>query len=474
MITMKQILNIMLITAGCYIMTGCKKSYLELKPYDQVALSDAIVTEGDMQAATNGIYAAIRNSALYGRDIQLRADMLADNAYISATNSNRFLEYFQVNYTANSASVGNNWNASYSAILRANNVINSNITQSTITNQYRGEAYALRALIYFDLIKQFAKPYAAASAGSDPGVPLVLSYDPAAKPARATVQQVYDQIEKDLTAAIPLLTDRVPYSSGYVNKNMAKGLLARMYQFKGDWAKALTNAQDVITNGGYTLTTTANHVAYFNGGALRTDKVETLLELGFDPNGNAGLESLPYLFLQAGYGDALACDAFYSSFSATDVRRSMMVDAVRGGKNVKVINKYPSNINYTIKVMRLSEVYLIAAEAAYQTGNTLLAQNYVNQIATRRDPLFTGYISTGAQLLEDILTERRKELAFEGHRYWDLARYNRDVIRVNQNTNYPSNVPLTIAANNFRRILPIPQTELDANASIRSQQNPGY
>jgi hypothetical protein len=100
--------------------------------------------------------------------------------------------------------------------------------------------------------------------------------------------------------------------------------------------------------------------------------------------------------------------------------------------------------------------------------------SYLNQVATKRDPAFIGYVSTGTQVLEDILTERRKELAFEGHRYWDLVRNNRDVVRVNQNTNYPSNVPLTIATNNFRRILPIPQTELDANANIRSQQNQGY
>jgi starch-binding outer membrane protein, SusD/RagB family len=76
--------------------------------------------------------------------------------------------------------------------------------------------------------------------------------------------------------------------------------------------------------------------------------------------------------------------------------------------------------------------------------------------------------------LSDILLERRKELAFEGHRYWDLARYNMDVVRVNLAGNYPGNVPLVIAADNFRRIFPIPQAELDANPSIREQQNPGY
>jgi hypothetical protein len=118
-------------------------------------------------------------------------------------------------------------------------------------------------------------------------------------------------------------------------------------------------------------------------------------------------------------------------------------------------------------------VYFIAAEAAYQTGNETLAKTYLNAVATRRDPNFTGYTSTGPALLNDILLERRKELAFEGQRYWDLARYNRDVMRVNLANNYPG-VPLVIATTNFRRVLPIPQQELDANPNIRGQQNPGY
>lgn len=471
---MKNIIRLISFSALLYLASGCKKSFLELKPYDQVALDIAIQTEGDMQAATNGIYAAIRNSSVYGRDVELRADVLGDNAYISTTNSNRFLEYSAVNYQPLTASVGTGWNAMYSSILRANNVINSNIAANTNTNQYRGEALTLRAMLYFELVKAFAKTYTAGSAATDLGVPLVLTYDPTLKPTRSTVQQVYDQMEKDLLAAIPLLTDRVPYSAGYVNKNTAKAILARLYQFKGDWTKALSTALDVINTGGYSLVTAANHASYWSLGTLRTDKVETIFELGFDPTGNAGLESLPYFFLQAGYGDALAADAFFNTFSATDVRRALMVDAVRGSKNVKVINKYPSNINYTIKIARLSEVYLIAAEAYYQTNNPVQALNYLNQVATRRDPAFIGYASAGTQLRDDILTERRKELAFEGHRYWDLQRYNMDVQRININNNYASNVPLLFAKDNFRRILPIPQGEMDANPNIRTQQNPGY
>jgi len=136
-----------------------------------------------------------------------------------------------------------------------------------------------------------------------------------------------------------------------------------------------------------------------------------------------------------------------------------------------------ADLNYPsirpVIVYRLAETYLIAAEAAYNLNNEPVARQYLNAVATRRDPNFLGYTSIGAQLLSDILLERRKELAFEGHRYWDLARNNLNVTRVNTAGNY-TGVPLTFATTNFRRIFPIPQAELDANPAIRDQQNPGY
>ena len=250
-----------------------------------------------------------------------------------------------------------------------------------------------------------------------------------------------------------------------------------MYQFKGDWGNALATSQDVINTGGYFLVPSNQVVQFWSRNTPRTDKVEVLFEVVFDAVQNAGLNSLPYFFDQSGYGDALAADSFYDLFSLTDVRRNLFLTSspVRG--SVKVVNKYPNTNSADkdeFKVLRLSEVYLIAAEAAYQTGNEPLALSYVNAIVNRRDPAFPGYSSTGQALLNDILLERRKELAFEGHRYWDIARYNLNVVRVNQAGNYPGNVPLTIAADNFRRIMPIPQTELDANPNIRSQQNAGY
>jgi hypothetical protein len=117
-------------------------------------------------------------------------------------------------------------------------------------------------------------------------------------------------------------------------------------------------------------------------------------------------------------------------------------------------------------------VLLILAEADAHTSNESDARLYLNKVAQQRDPSFSGYTSSGQTLIDDIIQERRKELAFEGDRYWDIARLNLDVNRINLNNNYPSNTPLTLAAGNDKRIWPIPQAELDANPNI--EQNPGY
>lgn len=457
------------------ITTSCNKEFLDREPYGGLPTNEAITNVDDMETATNGIYATLRSENLYGRNLPLIADLLADNVYISPTNSNRYTAFFQVNFTVNNGEARDIWQTAYNAILNANNVINSAVTGTPEANEFRGEALALRALMYFELVKHFSPQYTVAGANA-PGVPIILTYDPFKKPARNTLGEVYVQIEADLTAAIPLLT--MQRSSGYMSQAAAMGLLARMHQFKGEWDDALAVAEDVINNSGYSLLTYNQVQGYWAANTPRNDGVETLFEVVNDLVGNPGNEQLSYFYDQEGYGDALASNNFYNQFAATDVRRTLILtfSPVRG--NVRVVNKFPNSTQPDkdeFKVIRMSEVYLIAAEAALRgsSNDEALARDYVNAVATQRDLTFTGYSSSGAALLADILLERRKELAFEGHRYWDLARNNLNVQRVNTAGNY-SSVPLTIPTTSFRRILPIPQTELDANPSIRQQQNPGY
>ncbi len=464
--------SIQVLLLTCLLFTACKKDFLDREPYGSLPTSESITNAADMRTALNGVYATLRNANLYGRTVPLVGDLLADNVYISTTNSNRYLEFQNINYTVNNLMVEGIWQTAYNAILNANNVINSSLQGTDEISQYRGEALALRALLYFELVKFYALPYT-----TDPnalGVPLILSYDPFVKPKRNTVSEVYAQIEKDLEASLPLFT--MERSSGYMSSAAAVALLARMHQFKGEWAEALAAAEEVINNGGYNLVNLNQVASYWSSNTPRTDKLETIFEVVFDLVGNIGNNSLASFYDQVGYGDALAAQALYNLYSPTDVRRSLILTSSPTRGNVRVVNKYPNTSQPDkdeVKLIRLSEVYLIAAEAAYHTSNENLARDYVNEIANRRDPNFTGYTESGAALLQAILTERRKELAFEGHRYWDLARYNQDVVRVNLSGNY-SGVPLVIPAGYFRRLLPIPQSELDANPNIREEQNPGY
>ena len=472
---MKIKISLITVSLSFLILTGvsCKKDFLDKDPYGGLPTNEAITNVDDMETALHGAYAVLRSPNLYGRTVPLFADLFADNVYISSENSNRYLDFFQVVMTVNNGNAQGIWQTAYNLILNANNIINSSLNGSAEIDQIRGEALALRALMYFELVKHFSKPYTVDPNGR--GVPLVLVYDPFIKPQRNTTSEVYTQIENDLKQAIQLMT--IPRSSGYFSRPAAQALLARMHQFKGEWAKALTAAENVINNSGYALLEINEVLGYWNANTPRQDQLETLFEVVFDLVGNAGNDALPYFYDQVGYGDALAAQSLYNLYSTSDVRRLLILPSspIRG--DVRVVNKYPNSTQPDkdeFKVIRMSEVYLIAAEAAYQLSNEPLARGYVNDVATRRVVGFTGYTSTGTALLSDILLERRKELAFEGHRYWDIARYNQNVTRVNLAGNYPAGIPLTISTTNFRRILPIPQAELDANPNIRSQQNPGY
>ncbi|MEO8109257.1 MAG: RagB/SusD family nutrient uptake outer membrane protein [Ginsengibacter sp.] len=470
-------LNFFITIAGValtFLFTSCKKDFLDLKPFDKVSSDVAISNVSDMQAAVSGTYAELESANLYGRSVPLFGDLVADNVIISTKNSNRYLDFFQINYTVNNGNALGIWQDAYTTILRANNVINSSLSGTTQIDQLRGEAESIRALMYFELVKFFAKPYI--TDPTAPGVPVVLTYDPTLKPTRNTVTEVYAQIEKDLTDAAALMTE--DKSSGFFTKYAAKGLLARMYLYKGEWAKALAAAEDVINNSGYSMLQLNDVLPYWDNNTDRSDKLESLFDVVFDANSTISNSSLAYFYDQSGYGDALASESLYNLYSNTDIRKDLIIvgSPIRGA-TAKVVNKYPnagSADKDETPVLRMSEVYFIAAEAAYHLNDNAKALLYLNAVATQRVASFGGYTSTGATTLNNILLERRKELAFEGHRYWDLVRNNLDVVRVNLAGNYLGNVPLTLPVGDFHRIFPIPQVELDANPNLRDQQNAGY
>jgi len=451
-------------------MASCSKSFVELTPPTSLTPSQALSTEADLLVALRGAYAGLRGVDFYGRSLPVMGDIMADNAYQSALNTNRYT-FFNDYSTTKGCTAGDGnvlgiWTTGYSTILRANNIINSSLAANPNIDQYKGEAYAIRALCYFTLVRSFATPYADNPAAL--GVPIITTYNPDLKPGRSKVSEVYALMIDDLNKAYTLMTK---YSnSSQFSKYAAKGLQAKVYLNMGDKTNAKAAALDVINNGGFTLVTPTTHAAYWASATVRTDKLETLFEVSSDAVANLAFDALSYLYSQAGnYGDLLCADDLYNSFDATDARKALYFPTTRAGVPVFAVNKYPviSGDLSDTKVLRLSEMYLIASEASLP-ANEVDALTYVNFLTFRRGA--NTITSSGTQLFEDVIKERRKELAFEGDRFNDYQRLKRDISR---STNYPAS-SRSIPYSTFRRLLPIPQTEVDANPTIKAQQNPGY
>lgn len=485
--------NIILSTgfASAMMLASCSKQFLDQKPYDSVALTDAIKNDADMNAALNGLYGSLRTQDLYALSLVLKGDLMSDNCFLTTANSGRYLSYNQYNMVNTDGYANNIWRDAYAAIKNANLIINANIAAGDNVSQMQAEAYAVRALMHFELVRNYATPYTVDP--NKPGIPIVTSFDQNALPARSTVKDVYTQVVADLTKAAGMIKYTINNSmtfnstgytrtinTSFISKYAISALLARVYQNMGDWTNAKTAALDVVNNGGFTLTASNGLSAYWANANPRTDKVETIFEVTSDANNNTGGLRLGGLYLPApapyngAYGDVLANASLYNLYSATDVRRNLITVGTRAGQvgPAYICRKYTSNTtDYDdTKVLRYADVLLILAEAYYNLGDISNANLTLNKVATQRDPSFAGYANTGTQVLEDILTERRKELAFEGSRLWDLVRLQRSFTKI-QDEDAPQN-NMTITPSNNRLVFPIPFNEISVNTNIA--QNPGY
>ncbi len=475
------------------IFSSCTKSFLDQKPYNSVPADGALKNDADMNAAMNGVYASLRSVDLYGLTLFIKGDLMSDNCFLTSANSGRYLSFNQYNMINTDGYANNVWANAYSTIKNANLIINSNITSTDNVSQLKAEALTIRALMHFELVRNYATPYTVDP--TKPGIPIVLSFDQNALPARNTVKEVYTQIINDLTAAAGQVKFTINntmtfnatgasriLNTSFITKYAISALLARVYQNMGDWANAKTAALDVVNNGGFTLTSSNGLAGYWANGTPRADKVETIFEVTQDANNNNAGNGLTLsgLYLPAAapykgnYGDVLANASLYNLYSATDVRKNLITVGTRAGQvsAAYICRKYSGNTNDydDTKVLRYADVLLILAEAYYNLGDIANANLVLNQVAQQRDPSFTGWTDLGAQALENILTERRKELAFEGSRFWDLVRLKRTFVKI-QDQDAPQN-NLTIVPGDSKLIFPIPLNETNVNTTIA--QNPGY
>ena len=434
-----------------------------------------------LNSATSGAYSRLISTGWYGADILGYGDMKGGLAKKGSASSGRYIpEYFWNNTPAATSGL---WTQAYYSIARANNVINvlkdGDFTETGVDkadfDELLGECLFIRALAHFDLARQFALPYSLST--TNMGVPIVLVTENG-YPARNTVGEVYDQVVTDLLAAIDVLplSNAKGSDRAWADKWVAKALLARVYLYMENWTAAAAMATDVIDRGGFRMFTPTEYSTWNSANAGywggRTQYGEIIFQVdGTETNTNHGywLDISYMTNPDLSYGDIAASKDLVDLYEAGDVRLAMFYTPTKYPDEYWTLKYTPrlgSQRESNFPVLRLSEMYLIRAEAFLNTSGDALTD--YNTIRTNR-----GLLDAVDVNLPTIYAERARELCFEGHQLFDLARTKRGLVRVDYQGFEHKDVafiPEGSAEDNKMWALPIPSAEVDANVNL--VQNP--
>ena len=474
-------------------LTACE-GFLDTTPTDSVVDKNAMVTLADAGVACNGLYTPLKYYTLYGTYIPYMGDLRADNIYPRTADGTGSVIYTWQYESTQSSYFGTLWENYYNVIMRCNTFIeNIDACEATSSsdiakkNDYTGQAYAVRALCYFDLARLYGQTYTFDNGASLGAVILTETVGPKeARLPRSTVAQTYEQVLSDLGTAKGLLSSEP--NLGHFNYWAARLLEARVYLYMGKWSEALTAATDVINNSPYRMVSRDNYLNYWG----QEGNLESVLELlvsvqgdidsdgGFytmyhnlwfdDPNAGAGL--IPTLKWRNLFKD-----------TPDDVRGQMIQydDPTTGAKKTGEywLRKFIGNKDqgYTFRrnnprVMRITEAYLIAAEAALESGNASAANDYLNTVRKRADAA-AGTVTATRELIQ---IERQKEFIGEGHRFFDVMRtggsFTSALAADPHDFRGGAAYQHTLKPGDTKAVMPISSDERVTYPEL--QQNPGY
>ncbi len=472
------------------VMVSCS-DFLEIEPESQsVAVgntsADSIYfhSANEVEAALAAAYGDFKNE-YYQLDYFVNGDAQSDDAYAGGDNPANF-QIDDYNIDATNSNVSRDWRYLYSTIGKTNTIINNldgtipGLTEER-KKQIIGEASFIRAFMYFQAVQlwgdvplQLTEVKSISAAELDKIYSIIF-------PARSTQEEVYTQIIKDFETALANVNVTAIHK-GIATKGAVNAMLAKVYATRPnkDWNKVLSYCNDVIA-GGYTLL--PNYDDLWNNSAENT--AESIFEINYNggaSDGNWGVKifrgldwkkfNLPSNDLAKAFdaeGDLVRKNA---SITFLDVSGKWS-DAHWPQTKYPFINKYRkfdegSNQNYIF--IRLADIILLKAEALNENGDMQGALQLVNQIR-KRAKLADATAAGKEEMKAVIAKERRLELAFEGHRWYDLKRTGK-AIEVMNNAVGPTGEKLGYNLTNDRLLWPIPQSELDKNTKL--SQNPGY
>lgn len=483
---------ILLMIGLFFIAQSCSEDFLVEYPTSQQAPGD-IQKLPDVKIVLNGAYDLMQSTSFLNSNYITRNDMRSDDYQVP--DFGRLEDEYRYDFDEQN-SVSSIWTRPYEIIRQVTSIIGmlENIEAETSNDEetkqdFIGQCLTIRALAHFSLCNSYGLPYSH-NAGNNLGIPIVttlLATD--AKIPRNSVAEVYTQILSDLTTAIPLLKGEK--NVGKLNVWAAKTLLARVYLYTEDNTNAYATAVDIINNSPYSLMTRNEYVDSWSMD-YSSESIFSCINSAAD---DAGGSSINNLSDPEGYGQFMASQDLIDLVNSDpdDIRNEMLYidqlsivgDPTTYGRILKFPGKgntkavlvdhfegtgasVESSETSNIAIFRLSELYLIAAEAAVKGGGSN-ADIYLNAIVERANPAAT--VAAVDVTLDRVLTERRKELMAEGHRFFDLIRNKRDIVRSASIRASGMSARMHIPYDDYQVVFAIPLAELNINPI---QQNPGY
>lgn len=435
-----------------YLSFSCE-DYVDVEPLNTLSASSALNSNEKVIGALNGVYNTMSSTALLGGDLIFVSELLAADGKITfggTFNDPRQIINKQI-LTTNSR-VNNIFNVGYSTINSANLVLEAiDVVNEADQDRVKGEALFARALIHFELVKLFAKPYSDGNAATNLGIVLKTVASPfngsdiaSDCNARSTVQQVYDQVLVDLTAASTL----VPSSNGiYANKATVNAVLSRVHLQMGNYAGARDAANDAINDSGASIVP-----VYRFAFAQDANTSEDIFSIQISEiDGTNGMNTFWAPSTQGGRGDVRLTDGFINFLTSQNrgVNANPTTAMVIGNYTTKWYNQFGN-----IAMVRLPELLLTRAEANLELGTSVGATPQQDLKAVRSRAGLSFITAT----ISNVLAERIAELAFEGHYLHDFKRRQFTI----EGFSFDAN----------ELVLPIPQNQI--NACPDTQQNAGY
>ncbi len=439
--------------AAIGVLPGCIK---DVTPSDAITTEVLTSTTEGLTNAVNGAYALFKDHVVFNgtaddNNMYLRqyfqlADFASDDIACGQVTEDPLFYSFSLNHSPTQTNTRYFWYISYKIINDANTVIEAaeaNPVEDAARQQLVGECYFLRAFCHFNLVRLFAKPYTQNKSAD--GIILRTSTSDPGQKARSTVEEVYAQVVADALKGADLMNQ--PRSVAFASKEAAWALLSRVYLYMEDNTNAAAYATRVISSGRFSLATAAAYPDLF---ANAMSSSETIFSIAFTAKEDYGkfgsIASMIYSNGNSGWGEEYASASLRSLMGKhpEDVRWNYITPLDDGSGGIAKKNGieiyYISKFSYqdgspTLSspiMFRLAEMYLNRAEADARLGKTAEALNDVDEIRKNRGlegSLYNGHLPNGTTALDAVLNERRIELAFEGHRTFDVYRNKRSMNR---------------------------------------------